>query len=137
MHDLRRESPRIDVEALCWELVDGREAIGLAVDLSTMGIRVERPYIGGPTRREVPLELEVPGFDEVIWAKGSACFDLVVPSSSPTAGPLGLLRRTGYRLAAAAARDLRMIQEYVVETHRARLAERALELWAATCYTRA
>ena len=69
MNDLRRESPRVEVEALCWELVDGHEASGLAVDLSSMGVRIERPYLGGPTRREVQLEIEVPGIDEVMWAK--------------------------------------------------------------------
>ncbi|HLL22997.1 MAG TPA: hypothetical protein VK427_12745, partial [Kofleriaceae bacterium] len=61
MHAFRRESPRIDVEAMCWELVDREEISGLAVDLSTMGLRIERPYVGGRTRREVALQIEVPG----------------------------------------------------------------------------
>lgn len=120
MNELRRESPRIDVEALCWEVVDGRASTSLAVDLSSVGVRIERPYLGGPTRREVQLELEVPGVDEVMWAKGNACFDVVVPTRSPAGGPLGLIRRTGYRLVLAATRDLRMLRELVVETDRAR-----------------
>jgi len=114
----RRESPRIGIEALCWELVEGRETSGLAVDLSSLGLRIERPYVGGPTRREVPLQLEIPGIDEVMWAKGDACFDVLVPHAGPAGGALGLIRRTGYRLVAA-ARDLRMIKEFVVETDRA------------------
>lgn len=117
MHAFRRESPRIDVEALCWELVDRHEISGLAVDLSSMGLRIERPYVGGPTRREVPLQLEVPGIDEIMWAKGDAVFDLVVPGP----GPLGLVRRTGYHLKLAASRDLRLLKEFVFETHRARV----------------
>ena len=36
MHAFRRESPRVDVEAMCWELVDRHEVSGLAVDLSTL-----------------------------------------------------------------------------------------------------
>jgi len=36
-----------------------------------------------------------------------------------------LIRRTGYRIAAAAARDLRMIEEFVVETDRASQRDRA------------
>ncbi len=119
MRKPRRESPRIGIEAVCWELVDGRETSGLAVDLSSIGLRVERPYTGGPTRREVPLQLEVPGIDEVMWAKGDACFDVLVAHAGAAGGPLGLVRRTGYRLVAA-ARDLRMIEEFVVETDRAR-----------------
>lgn len=136
MYQLRRESPRIDVEALCWELIDGKEATGLAVDLSSMGLKIERPYVGGPTRREVQLEIEVPGIDEVMWAKGDACFDLVVPSLTPAGGPLGLIRRTGYRLALAATRDLRLLKEYVFETDRMRRLDEA-DLMYASCYARA
>jgi hypothetical protein len=142
-----RESPRIEVEALCWELVDGRETSGLAVDLSSLGLRIERPYTGGPTRREVPLQIEVPGIDEVMWAKADACFDTLVPSSSALGGALGLIRRTGYRIALAAARDLRMLKEFVVETDRANrracaalrpaVPEPALDFALASCYRRA
>ena len=117
---MRRESPRIDIDALCWELVDGKEASGLAVDLSSMGLRIERPYTGGPTRREVQLEIEVPGIDEIVWAKGEASSDILVPSSLPAGGPMGLIRRTGYRLILAAQRDLRMIKELVWETAKLR-----------------
>lgn len=134
MRELRRESPRIDVEAMCWEIVDGRETSSLAVDLSTMGLRVERPYVGGPTLREVPLQLEIPGIDEVMWAKADACFDTVVPTSAPGGGRFGLIRRTGYRIALAAARDLRLLQEYVVETARIRERETMIDLFDASCY---
>ncbi|MBA2542736.1 MAG: PilZ domain-containing protein [Deltaproteobacteria bacterium] len=116
----RRESPRIEVEAMCWEMIDGREHSGLALDLSSHGLRIERPYAGGPTRREVQLEIEVPGIDEVMWARGDACFDVLVPTTSPAGGPLGLIRRTGYRIAIAAQRDLRMLKEVVFETYRTR-----------------
>lgn len=113
---VRRESPRIDVEALCWELVDGKEAGGLAVDLSSMGLRIERPYTGGPTRKEMQLEIEIPGIDEVMWAKAEASSDILVPTAGPGGGAMGLIRRTGYRLVAAATRDLRMIKELVFDT---------------------
>jgi hypothetical protein len=121
MRGYRREGPRIDVEAMCWELVDGREASGLAVDLSPYGLRLERPYLGGATRREMPLQIELPGVDEVMWARGDVCFDVLVPTRSPAGGALGLVRRTGYRIVAAARRDLRLLHDYVVETYRARL----------------
>ena len=114
MHTLRRLGPRIGIEAMCWELVDRAEISGIAVDLSSMGVRIERPYVGGKTRREVPLQLEVPGIDEVMWARGDAVYDVVVPG-----GPTGLVRRTGYHLTLAASRDLRLLKEFVHETHRA------------------
>jgi hypothetical protein len=125
MRDLRREGPRIDVQALCWELVDDHETSGLTVDLSSLGLCLERPYTGGPTRREVPLQLEVPGIDEVMWAKADACFDVLVASPTPAGGALGLVRRTGYRIALAAARDLRMLKEFVIETDRVVQRDRA------------
>ena len=108
MHTFRREGPRIGIEALCWEIVDRAEVSGIAVDLSSMGVRIERPYVGGRTRREVPLQLEVPGIDEIMWARGDAVYDVVVPG-----GPTGLVRRTGYHLTLAASRDLRLLKEFV------------------------
>ena len=111
MMDPRRASPRIDVEALCWEIIGDRELSSLIVDLSTDGARVERPYVGGRIEREVPLQIEVPGIDEVMWAKADVVFDHLVPDR--TAGPFQLMRRTGYRIALAAARDLRLIRDYV------------------------
>ncbi len=118
-HDPRRSSPRIDVEALCWEVVGDREVSSLVVDMSSEGARVERPFVGGRIEREVPLQIEVPGIDEVMWAKGDVVFDHLVPAPARRAGPFGLLRRTGYRIVIAAARDLRLLRDYVYEMHRA------------------
>jgi hypothetical protein len=109
--DPRRASPRIGVEALCWELIGGHELSSLIVDLSTDGARVERPYVGGRIEREVPLQIEVPGIDEVMWAKADVVFDQLIPDKK--AGPFQLLRRTGYRIALAAQRDLRLVRDYV------------------------
>jgi hypothetical protein len=129
----RRESPRIEVEAMCWEMTDGKELSGLALDLSSGGLRIERPYVGGATKREVQLEIEVPGVDEVMWARGDVCFDLLVPNSTPAGGPLGLIRRTGYRIARAAQRDMRMLREVVNETYRVRR-EQFLDGVICSCY---
>lgn len=105
---------------MCWEIVNGKERSTVAIDLSTMGVRIERPYLGGATARETQLELEIPEIDELMWAKGEATYDTVVQDLSPTGGPLGLVRRTGYRLVAAAQRDFNRLREYVVEADRAR-----------------
>jgi hypothetical protein len=114
---------------MCWEVTGGKEVCALAVDVSSIGVRIERPYVGGPTRREVPLQLEVPGIDEIMWARGDACYDVVVPAPR---GIFGLVRRTGYRLSLAAARDLRLLKELVFETHRAAEEARRERLaWAA------
>jgi hypothetical protein len=142
MHELRRVSPRIEMEAMCWEIVGERESSALVVDLSTQGARVERPFLGGRIASEVPLQIEVPGIDEVMWARGDVVFDQLLPAKD--AGPFGFLRRTGYRIAIAAARDLRLLRDYVYETHLARreaaheidLEGDPISLMFASCYAR-
>ncbi len=137
MRDLRRVSPRIDVEALCWEVVGDKERSAMLLDISTEGARVERPFIGGRIEHEVPLQIEVPGIDEVMWAKGEVVFDRLIEARS-NGGPFGLIRRTGYRIAVAAARDLRMLRDYVWDMHHAQRARDAElhELAHASCYLR-
>lgn len=129
----RREAPRVGSQALCWEIVNGYEASALAVNLSPAGLRIERPYVGGITRNEIALQLELPEVDEIMWARGHACFDVLIPDSGPAGGPLGLIRRTGYRVIAAARRDLKLLEEYVVETYRVRC-ESVIDAAIASCY---
>lgn len=119
-NDVRRLDPRIDVEAFCSELLPRHERPALVVDLSPVGARIERPYVGGPTPREIDLELEVPEVDEVIRARGEVCFDLITQAPRGQGGPLGLLRTTGLRLVQAAARDLRLLRDCVFELRRMR-----------------
>jgi hypothetical protein len=136
--DLRRLMPRIDVETYCSELVDGRDRPGLIVDLSPEGARLARPYRGGPTPRDIVLELEVPELDEVIWARGEVCFDRLDQAPRGQGGPLELIRTTGVRLVSAAVRDLRVLRECVIETYRARQALVTVDdaLFDASCYAR-
>ena len=112
MDDFRREGPRIGVDALAWECSDAGETSALAIDLSQAGIRIERPYVGGRNKEVVPLQLDIPGIDELLWARGDVCFDHVVPGK----GPFGLVRRTGYRISLAAQRDRRMLREFVFDS---------------------
>jgi hypothetical protein len=139
-HDIRRVTPRLELEALCWELVGGRERNGAMVDLSTEGVKIERPFLGGSTPRDVQLEFEVPGIDEIMWARADACYDQVVPApiNSAAGGPLGLIRRTGFRIVAAANRDLRLIRDYIHELRRSQWIEEqeVRESLMASCYMR-
>jgi hypothetical protein len=118
--DVRRIDPRVDVETFCSELLERSERPAMVVDLSPVGARIERPYVGGPTPREIDLELEVPEVDEVIWARGEVCFDVITQAPRGQGGPLGLLRTTGLRLVRAAARDLRLLRDCVFELRRMR-----------------
>jgi hypothetical protein len=136
MRDLRT-APRVDVETFCSELVGGHEQPGVVIDLSAEGVRLERPYLGGPSPAELLLELEVPDIDEVIWARGEVCFDQIRQAPPGHGGPLRLLRTTGVRLVRAAARDLRLLRDCVFERNRARHRSEVIDLLDATCYARA
>jgi hypothetical protein len=112
--NVRRAAPRIELEAFCSEILEGRERHAVVLDLSPRGLRLARPYTGGRGERDVQLELELPGVDEIIWAKGHICYERIRPSG-PATMPLGrLVRTTGIRLVAAAERDLRVLREYVM-----------------------
>ncbi len=112
--DGRRFTSRVETEALCTELIYGHEdRFGLIVDVSEEGLRVERPFVGGRRPPAVQLEIDLPGIDEILWARGEVCSDQVRPG-----GAGGLVRSTGIRLAGAATRDLRLIRDWVSEMRR-------------------
>jgi hypothetical protein len=127
---LRRTAPRIPTETLCSELVADREQYALIVDVSDVGLRVQRP-LGQPgdgrpdtgrpgtgrpgTGRIVQLEFGLPGVDEIIWAKGAVCFDRLWRAR---AAPAGAVRTSGVRVVAAAQRHLRLMRDWVFEQRR-------------------
>jgi hypothetical protein len=105
-----RSQPRVAVESLCTEVVAEREQLGMVVDLSAGGLRLQRPLRGRAEGRIIQLEFELPEVDEIVWASGEICFDQLwrVPSTS------GPLRTSGVRLVAAASRHLKMLRDYVM-----------------------
>jgi hypothetical protein len=105
------------MDAFCNEIVDGKDRFGVVVDVSEVGFRLERPYTGGRTPQIIQLEIELPGVDEIIWARAKVCFDRVRPGLNG-----GLLRTTGVRLVAAATRDLRLLHDYMMMRSVERLA---------------
>jgi hypothetical protein len=115
-----RSQPRITVETLCAEQIGEREDLGLIVDLSQSGLRLERPLRGRHESRIVQLEFEMPEVDELIWAKGEICFDRLRP------GPTGPLRSTGVRLLSAAGRHLRMLRDWAMASSERRLLDDGL-----------
>lgn len=111
--DARRLAPRVALETLCNEIGDGHERPAFVVDVSETGVRIERPYLGGRTPRELQLEFELPGVDAILWAKGQTCFDQVRQCRGGD-----LWRTTGIRLAAAASHDLRLLRDFIFESRR-------------------
>jgi len=108
----RRAAARLGVEAFCTEIVDGRERHAFVADVSEAGLRLSRPDVGGPTPRLVQIELELPGLDEIIWARGQVCFDQIRRELGQR------VRVSGVRFAAAATRDLRLLRDYVLDLWR-------------------
>jgi hypothetical protein len=121
-NDPRRVGPRITVDGLCG-VVSKRDLLPAAmIDLSSMGVRLERPFDPATASRTVQLELELPGLDEILWAKGHVTFAHLSPMGGVRAdGQPRMWCRAGIQIDAAGTRDMRLLREYVIETRRARL----------------
>jgi hypothetical protein len=125
-NDPRRLGPRVALDGLCGVVTDRDLSHAAMVDLSSLGIRLERPFDPASARRELQLEIELPGVDEVVWARGHVTFAKLTPMGGHHRdGQPKLWCRAGIQIDAAAGRDFRLLREYVVETRRARLAAAA------------
>jgi len=120
--DARRRTPRVGVDAMCWEDGVGQATV---VDLSPDGLKLERPFVR-PVKGKVQLELELPEIDDVVWLGGEVSFDR----------RRGRVHTTGVRLCAAAERDRRRIRDFVMERQRALNALARFDLAASSCYLR-
>jgi hypothetical protein len=108
----RRSQVRVPAEQLCSEIVGADEVPALVVDLGEAGLRLERPVVGPLRFGPVQLELDLPEYDDLIWAAGEVCFDRVLLRGGR------VVRASGIRLVRAARRHLHALRDYVVERHR-------------------
>jgi hypothetical protein len=115
--DVRRLAPRLAVDTLCGETVDGTHRLGFAIELSADGVRLERPYRPGPRPTEIEVELQLPDEDEVVLATAAVRYDEIRPAipGSALAAVSGLMRVTGLVLARIAWRDRRLLRDYVMD----------------------
>lgn len=113
--EARRLCPRVGIETLCTEIAAGVERPALVVDASATGLRLDRPFVAGPTPEAIQLELEIPGTDVILWALGMPCFERVHQVRG------SLWRATGVRIVQAASSELRVLREYVWTQRRAAL----------------
>ena len=112
----RRGGLRVRAGGLCTEITHDQEQLGLLLDVSEAGIRLERPLqLTRRTTRErvVQLEFEHPGIDELIWAKGVIRFDKLEPFRD--GGATKVRRTSGVEIVAAATRHLRLLREFVLD----------------------
>ncbi len=120
--DVRRRAPRITVDGLCGVVTndDGLRPAAMS-NLSTLGLRLERPFDPKTARPVVQLEIELPGIDEVIWASATVTHAHLTPMPGRT--PDGEPRfwcRAGLRIADVSQCERRLLRDYVVETLRVR-----------------
>jgi hypothetical protein len=123
--DPRRIAPRIAVDGLCGVVANTNQLRHASLrDLSAIGVHLERPFDPSTASRVVQLELELPGLDEVIWARAEVtrAFLTPLPGRTPDDQPR-FWCRAGLRLAGVAQRERRLLRDYVLETRRTRLAE--------------
>ncbi len=90
------------------------------LDLSALGLRIERPFDPSTASRVVQLELELPGIDEIVWAKGDVTFARLTPMGGrhPNGEPR-LWCRAGIRIDRMVSIERRLLRDYVIETRRA------------------
>lgn len=122
--DPRRIAPRIAVDGLCGVVANGNELRHAAMrDLSAIGVQLERVFDPAHASRIVQLELELPGVDEVVWARGEVtrAFLTPLPGRTPDGQPR-FWCRAGLRLAGVAQRERRLLRDYVLDMRRARTA---------------
>ncbi|HTR52811.1 MAG TPA: hypothetical protein VMJ10_18985 [Kofleriaceae bacterium] len=115
--DPRRQGPRVTVDGWCGVVTHHDLRHASVLELSELGVRLERVFDPRVAARTVALELEVPGIDEIIWARADVVFARLTPLGGwHASGQPRLLCRAGLRIADAASRHLRLLRDYVFAT---------------------
>jgi hypothetical protein len=110
----RRLGFRIPLEMFLTQFAHDRPNRGLTVNISETGLYVNKVLT--PIFRQarvVGLEFELPGTNEVIWARGEVCHDTLDD----------YLHGQGIRFNGMARYHKKLIRDYCVERRRARLSE--------------
>jgi hypothetical protein len=119
--DARRRAPRISIDGFCGVVTNDDLRPAAMSNLSTLGLRVERPFDHKAAKSVVQLEIELPGIDEVLWASASVTHAYLTPMPGVTAdGQPRFWCRAGLRIADTSQRERRLLRDYVIETLRLR-----------------
>jgi len=89
-----------------------------------LGLRLERVFDPARARKVVQLEIELPGIDEVVWTSAHVMRASLtpLPGRRDAKGQPVFWCRAGLRIGDAAAREKRMLRDYVIEELRSRRA---------------
>lgn len=115
--DVRRRAPRISVEGFCGVVSDKDDLHHATMsNLSTLGLRLERPFDPETARPIVQLEIDLPGLDEVVWASAIVTRAVLTPMPGRRAdGKPRFWCRAGLRIGDTSRRERRMLQDYVID----------------------
>jgi len=114
--DARRRAPRISVDGFCGVVTQDDLHHASMSNLSTLGLRLERPFDPTTATPIVQLEIELPGLDEVVWASAIVTHAYLTPMPGRRAdGQPRFWCRAGLRIANASRRETRMLRDYVIE----------------------
>jgi len=116
----RRLAPRVRIDGMCGVIARNELRHAALLDLSALGVRVERPFDPSTASRVVQLEIELPGIDEIVWARGDVTFARLTPMGGyhPNGEPR-LWCRAGVRIDRMVGAERRLLRDYVIETRRA------------------
>jgi hypothetical protein len=118
--DPRRMAPRVRVDGLCGLVSRDQLRHAVLLDLSALGVRIERLFDPALATRIVQLEIELPGTDEIVWARGEVTFAQLTPLGGRHPDGQPRLRcRAGVRIDRIAGCERRLLRDYVIETRRA------------------
>ena len=108
----RRFGNRVPLEMFLNEYVADRPHRCLSVNVSETGLYVHK--LIQPLKRAtrvVGVEFELPGTNEIIWARGDVCYDQLDD----------YFHGTGIRIAAIPQKHARLMHDYIYEARRERL----------------
>ena len=114
----RRLGVRVPLEMFLTSYLNERPIRGLTADVSDTGMRLQTVKTAARPDRPavVGLEFELPGTDEVIWARGEVCYERA-DGLAPGVG-----YGVGVRFTAMPLLHARLVRDYCVERRRSQLA---------------
>ena len=108
--------PRISVAGFCGVAIANDLRHASLSSLSTLGLRLERPYDPATAKPVVQLEIELPGLDEVVWASATVTRAFLTPMPGRSAdGQPRFWCRAGLVIGDTSRRERRMLQDYVID----------------------
>jgi len=118
--DPRRRAPRIVVDGLCGVVTNNDLRPATMTDLSTLGLRLERPFDPKSARPVVQLEIDLPGIDEVVWASAIVTHAYLTPMGKTLDGQPRFWCKAGLRIADLCTPERKLLRDYVIESMIAR-----------------